>query len=109
MWGDGKALREVIHSEEIAKACLFFLFKKTKYKTINVGSGYEKTIRQYLDILFKAANYKCKISYKFKSLKGTPRKILNNSLAKRYGWISKKDTKQKIIQTYKMYEKTLYN
>ena len=29
LWGNGKALREVIHSDEIANACIYFLFKKT--------------------------------------------------------------------------------
>jgi GDP-L-fucose synthase len=109
LWGNGKALREVIHSEEIANACIFFLYKKTKEKIINVGSGYEKTILNYAKLIMKVANHKCKIIYKNKNLTGTPRKILNSKLAKKYGWKLKNSTKDKINETYKNFEKKLFN
>lgn len=109
LWGNGKALREVIYSEEIANACIFFLYKKTKEKIINVGSGYEKTILNYAKLIMKVANHKCKIIYKNKNLTGTPRKILNSKLAQRYGWKLLNNTKDKINETYKNFEKRLFN
>ena len=93
LWGNGKALREVIYSKDIANACIYFLFKRTKEKTINIGSGYEKSILDYAKLLMKAANHKCKIKYKNKELTGTPRKILDSKLAKNYGWKLQNNTK----------------
>ena len=107
LWGNGSALREVIHSDEIANACLFFLYKKIKSNMINIGSGYEKTIKEYLKIIMQAAKYKCRITYKNKNLKGTPRKIMNSSVAKKYGWKLKSSTKDKIIEIYNSFEKKI--
>ena len=109
LWGNGKALREVIHSDEIANACIYFLFKKTEDKMINIGSGYEKSILGYAKMIMKAANHYCKIEYHNKGLKGTPRKILNSKLAKNYGWKIENKTNYKIIETYKNFEKKLFN
>lgn len=109
LWGNGKALREVIYSKDIANACIYFLFKRTKEKTINIGSGYEKSILDYAKLLMKAANHKCKIKYKNKELTGTPRKILDSKLAKNYGWKLQNNTKYKIIETYKDFEKKIFN
>ena len=109
LWGNGKALREVIYSKEIANACIYFLFKRTKEKTINIGSGYEKSILDYAKLLMKAANHICKINYQNKELTGTPRKILDSKLANNYGWKLQNNTKYKIIETYKHFEKKIFN
>ena len=41
LWGDGKPKREVIHVDDLADACLFFMKKKTKHSLINIGTGKE--------------------------------------------------------------------
>ncbi len=46
-----------------------------------------------------------KIKYKNKSLKGTPRKLLDSSIAKKYGWVSKTDLKKDILVTYQSFLK----
>ena len=64
--------------------------KKTKHSLINIGSGEERTIKQYADFIVKKLNTKLKIKFdQNKLLDGTPRKILDCSLAKSYGWKSK--------------------
>lgn len=101
LWGSGKPLREIIFSEDIADACIFFMNKKTKETLINIGSGYEKTIYDYAKII---ANYfKVKINFKFDTTfpDGTPRKILDNSIARKYGWYPKTDLKTGLSLTYK--------
>tara|TARA_Y100000816_G_C26104624_1_gene586520 strand:- start:1002 stop:1934 length:933 start_codon:yes stop_codon:yes gene_type:complete len=101
VWGSGKPMREVIYVDDIAEACIFFLKKKTRESLINVGSSYEKSIIDYAKSISKIL----KIEAKFKTDKnkpdGTPRKILDNSLAKKYGWKSKHDFKNSIKETYK--------
>ena len=87
----------------------YILFKKTEDKMINIGSGYEKSILGYAKMIMKAANHYCKIEYHNKGLKGTPRKILNSKLAKNYGWKIENKTNYKIIETYKNFEKKLFN
>lgn len=89
-WGTGKARREVTYVEDISAAILFFLKKKTKETLINIGSGYENTIRGYINLILKRMNYKAKVVFdNNKKLDGTPRKILDCSIAHRYGFYSK--------------------
>ena len=86
IWGSGKPLREVILSDDIAEACIFFLRKKTKESLINIGSGVEKSINEYARFIMKYLQLKLKIVNQNNKLDGTPRKLLDSSLAKKYGW-----------------------
>ena len=89
LWGNGKAKREIMYVDDLADACIFFLDKKTNETLINVGSGEEKTILQFANFLIKKMNLKLKIKFDKKKPNGTPRKILNSSIAKKYGWVPK--------------------
>ena len=75
--------------DDLANACEFFLKKKTKHSLINIGSNNEKTILNYAKFIMKKLNVNLKIKFDKKKPNGTPRKILDASLAKRYGWKSK--------------------
>ena len=44
LWGNGKAKREVIHVDDIANACVYFMNKKKKPTLINIGTGKDYTI-----------------------------------------------------------------
>lgn len=89
IWGDGKPKRELILSDELADACVFFLKKNTKEKVINIGSGYDISIENYAKIIMKFFNKKLKIKKNLTYPNGTKRKIMNLYLAKKYGWVSK--------------------
>ena len=112
-WGTGNSMREAMFVEDLAEAILFFLNKNTKDYLINVGTGYEQKIKDYINIISKIINFKGKILFdKNKQLDGTPRKVLNISLAKRYGWKAKynfedglKITLKDFIKNYKFYVK----
>ena len=89
LWGSGKAKREVMHVDDFAEACLFFLEKKTQHTLINIGSGIENSIINYAKIIMKKFDIKLKIKFSGPKMDGTPRKLLNTKLAKKYGWNSK--------------------
>ena len=89
LWGNGKPKREVMHVDDLAAACEFFLRKKTKKKLINIGSGEEFTIKQYCKLIMKKMGCELKIKFDETKPNGTPRKILDLNLAKKYGWKSK--------------------
>ena len=86
IWGSGKPLRELIYCDDIADACIFFLKKKTKETLINIGSGYDKSITDYAKIIMNHLKIKRKIIYERNKLEGTYSKLLDVSLAKKYGW-----------------------
>ena len=89
IWGSGKPLREVILSDDIADACLFFLSKKTKESLINIGSGFEMSIKEYAKFIMGYLQLKLKIKHEKTKPDGTLRKLLDSSLANKYGWKAK--------------------
>jgi len=89
IWGSGTPKRELMYVDDLADACIFFLKKKTKHSLINVGSGIEKTIINYVKFVAKELNYKGSIILDKKKPDGTPRKLLDCSIAHKYGWRSK--------------------
>ena len=107
LWGDGKAKREVIYVDDIADACVFFMNKKIKETMINIGTGKDYSIREYANKILKLLlpNKKIKIKYDLKKPNGTPRKVMNVRLARRYGWISKINFNEGILKTYNNYTK----
>ena len=105
LWGNGKAKRELIYVDDLADAIVYFLNRKNVKGLINIGSGIEKTIEEYANLICKIIGIKLKIKYKDKSLTGTPRKLLDSSLAKKFGWKSKKNLKNNLLKTYNYYLK----
>ena len=105
LWGNGKAKREVIYVNDIAEACIFFMNKKIKENMINIGTGKDYTIKEYAKMIINLIipNRKIKIIYDKTKPNGTPRKVMNISLAKKYGWKPKYNLKKAIIETYKNY------
>ena len=89
IWGNGKTKRELIFVDDIADAIIFFVNKKTKESLINIGTQKDYSIIEYAKIIMKLLDVKLKIKRINKSLNGTPRKILDVSLAKKLGWCSK--------------------
>ena len=86
-WGTGSSKRELTFVDDIAEACLFFLGKKTKHTLINIGSGYENSIKEYTNIISRKMSNKSKIIFdNDKAMDGTPRKLLDCRIARSYGW-----------------------
>ena len=88
VWGTGKAKRELIFVDDIADACIHFMKKKFKENIINIGTGKDYTINTYAQLIIDliCPNKKIKIIYDKTKPNGTPRKVLDISLAKKYGW-----------------------
>ena len=105
VWGSGKPKRELMYSGDLADACLFFLKKKTKETLINVGSSMEMTIAQYAKFVIDQFDYKLKIKFDKSKQDGVKRKILDCSIAKKYGWSSKISLASGFEKTYKEYIK----
>jgi len=107
VWGSGKPKRELMYSSDLADACLFFLKKKTKETLINIGSSKERTISEYAKFIIKKFNTKLKIKFDKSKKDGTKRKILDCSIAKKYGWKPKYSLDYGFEKTYKDFLKNM--
>ena len=91
LWGSGKAKRELMYVDDIADACIYFMNKKINETLINVGVGYDMSILNYAKFILKKVNLSCKIILDKSKADGTPRKIIDSSIANKYGWFPKID------------------
>ena len=100
LWGDGTPKREFIYVDDLADACIYFMKIKTRESWINIGTGKDFTISQYAKIIMKYL--KCNLKIKFDNTKpnGSPRKLLDISVAKKYGWTAKTHLQSGFIKTY---------
>ena len=105
LWGNGKAKREILYVDELANACIYFMNKKTKASLLNIGSGKDYSIKEYAKLFLRIIAPDKKIRIKYDTLKpnGTPRKVLDISLAKKYGWKPNSNLKKQILRTYQSY------
>lgn len=101
LWGTGRAKRELIYVDDLADACIFFMNKKTKENLINIGVGKDYTIKQYAEFISKYLNYPIEIKFDKTKPDGTKRKLLDISVAKRYGWSPKVSLKSGFFKTIK--------
>jgi len=109
LWGNGKAKREAIHVDDLANACVYFMNTKTKHSIINIGTGKDYQIKYYADLMAKIIlpNKKIFIKYDPSKPNGTPRKAMDVSLAKKYGWQFKISLKKSILKAYQSYLKEI--
>ena len=109
LWGTGKPLREVLHVDEVANACEFFLRKKIKRSLINIGSPVEMSIKNYANFIKKKIDTDVLIKFNNnKKLDGVFRKKLDLNLANTYGWRSQMNFSKvldEVIWEYKNYHR----
>ena len=105
LWGNGLAKREVVYVDDIADACIYFMRKKIKENVINIGTGKDYTIKTYAKLIIKLICPKKKVRVVYDKTKpnGTPRKVLDISLAKKYGWKPKHKLKNALLKAYESY------
>ena len=101
LWGNGKSKRELLYVDDLARACEFFLKKNTKHTLINIGSGVEKSIKDFAKFIMIKMKVNLKINFDLSKPNGTPRKKLNTSLARSYGWKPKIDLNEGFNYVFK--------
>jgi GDP-L-fucose synthase len=105
VWGSGKVYREMIFVDDIADACVYFMKKKIKHSLINIGSGKDMTILNYVKFILKKLNLNIKIKFIKSKPDGVYKKLLDVSRAKKYGWTAKTSLSEGFDITYKYFLK----
>jgi GDP-L-fucose synthase len=101
LWGTGKPKREIMHVDDLAKAVIHFMNIKVRETLINIGTSKELSIKEYAEMIVKILNVNIQIKFdKNKKLDGVYRKVLDSSIAKKYGWKSEEKINEKIKETY---------
>jgi GDP-L-fucose synthase len=104
LWGDGSAMREFLHVDDLAEACYVCMQKYDEEGHINVGTGEDVTIKKLAETIADVIGYKRDINWDTTKPNGTPRKVLNVDKIKSLGWDSKIGLQEGIEKTFKWYK-----
>ena len=86
LWGTGRPLREFLHVDDLAAACLFALDLDAPPDLMNVGSGEEVTIRELAETVKAATGCRAELVWDATKPDGTPRKLCDTTLIRSLGW-----------------------
>jgi GDP-L-fucose synthase len=103
LWGTGKPMREFLHVDDLASACLYLLNNYDAPEPINVGTGEDIAINQLATIVAEIVGYKGAIRWDDSKPDGTPRKLLDVSRIHALGWRHKINLEDGIAMTYKWF------
>ena len=107
LWGSGSPLREYLHVDDLAAACLFVLEMENPPDLVNCGSGREVTIRQLAEMIQEMTGCKSIITWDRTKPDGTPRKLCDTSLIRSLGWSPKIDLATGLRRTVDEYRVAL--
>lgn len=108
LWGTGAPLREFMHADDLASACLFLLSNYDSDLPINVGNGSEISIQDLAHLIQDIVGFKGEIVWDGSKPDGTPRKLLDSSRINSLGWEAEIPLEQGLASTYEWYLANLH-
>jgi len=107
LWGDGSAMREFLHVDDLAEVCYTCMQVYNEVEHINVGTGEDVTIKQLAETISDVVGFAGEINWDTTKPNGTPRKVLNVDKIKSFGWKPKISLREGIEKTYEWYKKNV--
>lgn len=86
IWGDGSPLREFLHVDDLAKACLFLMLNYNDKEPVNIGSSEEVSIRELAELICATVGYTGELAFNADKPNGVPRKWVDSSKINALGW-----------------------
>jgi GDP-L-fucose synthase len=99
-WGSGSPLREFLHVDDLAGACLFLMMNYSDTQFVNVGSGEELSIKDLAFLISGIVGFEGEIKFNSSKPDGTPRKLMSESKLLAVGWRYSIPIKEGIKKVY---------
>jgi len=103
LWGTGTPLREFLHADDLAEACVLLLERYSQAGHINVGSGEELSIRQLAEQIAQVVGFTGRLEFDPSMPDGTPRKLMDVSRIRALGWKPRISLTEGIRSAYAWY------
>ena len=107
-WGDGTPMREFLYSYDLADACLFAMDKFENGELVNVGSGYNVSIKELAETIARVVGYNGEIDWDTSRPNGTPNRPLDYSKMTELGWEPKHSLLSGLVKTYQWFNQVTY-
>jgi len=105
MWGTGTPMREFLHSDDMADACVYLMKNYSGQDIVNIGTGVDLTIKDLALLIKKIVGYAGEIKHDLSKPDGTPRKLMDVSFLNSLGWKHKIDLETGIELVYDDFRK----
>jgi GDP-L-fucose synthase len=103
IWGTGSPMREFLHVDDLADACVFLMDNYEDESHVNVGTGQDLTIKALAEMVRDIVHPTAELVFDTSKPDGTPRKVLNVSRLNAAGWKASIDLRDGVEQTYRWY------
>lgn len=104
IWGDGSPMREFLHVDDLAEACLYLMENYEEKLFVNVGTGEDVTIKELAETIREVVGFEGELRFDASKPNGTPRKLMNVSRLHSFGFKHKISLRQGIESVYKEFQ-----
>lgn len=106
LWGTGTAMREFLHADDLARACVFLMETYDSPEIVNIGTGEDVSIRALAETVSEIVGYTGELVWDTSKPDGTPRKRLDVSRLHALGWHHAIRLEDGIRDVYRSVDKT---
>ena len=100
LWGTGSPMREFLHADDLAEACVYLMENYSQPEFINVGTGTDVTIKELAETVKEIVGFEGNLHWDTSKPDGTPRKLMDVSRLHAQGWKHKIELKEGIGLAY---------
>lgn len=104
LWGTGSPMREFLHANDLAEACVYLMENYNDSTLVNIGTGVDVTIKELAETIKNEVGYEGEIVWNTEKPDGTPRKLMDVSKLNGLGWKHSIELKDGIAMVYKEYK-----
>lgn len=105
LWGSGNPKREFMNSDDLADAILFLSKNKTEHELINIGVGYDITLKELAEKIKKIVGFEGEFLWNTDVPDGPPQKLMNSQRLFDMGWTPKIGLDEGLFNFYEWYKK----
>ena len=103
VWGTGTPRREFMFADDLADALIFLIKHHAAEEHVNVGVGYDLTIRELAETVARVVGFEGRLVFDTSRPDGTPRKLMDSSVLLNMGWKPKTNLETGLNQAYEWY------
>ena len=100
LWGSGSPMREFLHADDLAEACVYLMETYSDSELVNIGTGIDVTIKELAETVKGIVGFEGSIQWDTNRPDGTPRKLMDVSKLHGLGWKHKIELKEGIALAY---------
>ena len=104
IWGDGSPMREFLHVDDLAAACLYLMENYDEKLFVNVGTGEDVTIKELATTIKAVVGFEGELRFDASKPNGTPRKLMNVNRLHEFGFKYKIGLREGIEKVYEDFQ-----